>query len=558
VASGLWLVSFAVACGFFLWLVASSGYNLCVAKKSVKISLATKFRILFGTSVLGIIAAALVVPWYFMERLADQNVEPTARELTRVRLNEWTRSHFRPGPRSSVLEECYSAGGELEGRKGPTFIKTKRPPESRLRGTRDDAMSTFIRRPDQDLAIYRDDTERGTLVYRVFRAVRVDNTCTAAQCHGSAAPAARQFQVGELVGMVDVAVPESSASGPLVWWTRGALLVGGGLAAFLAVVLFAVITHRLILRPVRQLRQVADKVTEGDMSVRSPIATGDELQRLGESFNEMLEAIQGQHEQLRQANRALDIKLSELAEANVSLFEANRVKNEFLANVSHELRTPLNSIIGFADLLADAENDRIRRYGENISSSSKRLLSMINDLLDIAKIEAGKSHVRWDRVSVMDTCQTLLALMQPLADKKQLNVDSKLDAAVPIITTDPSKFQQVLYNLLSNAIKFTPPGGNVTVIIGTVPPANENDGQGEVFISVADTGPGIAESDQPRIFEKFYQVDRPLTKESSGTGLGLAIAKELTAIIGGRLTLQSLPGQGATFTLHLPVEPKTV
>src|ERR1035437_8178831 len=208
--------------------------------------------------------------------------------------------------------------------------------------------------------------------------------------------------------MVDLTLPETTASTPMLWWTRGAFIVGGTLGALLAFILFAIITQRLVLRPVRQLRQVADKVTEGDMGVRSKIKTGDELQRLGESFNEMLEAIDEQHQRLQDANRALDLKLSELAEANVTLFQANKVKNEFLANVSHELRTPLNSIIGFADLLADSEDARIGRYGGNISSAAKNLLSMINDLLDIAKIEAGKTDVRMDKVSVTDICNNLM------------------------------------------------------------------------------------------------------------------------------------------------------
>ena len=266
-------------------------------------------------------------------------------------------------------------------------------------------------------------------------------------------------------GQVDLTLPESTASTPMLWWTRGAFIVGGALAALLAFILFAIITQRLVLRPVRQLRQVADKVTEGDMGVRSKIKTGDELQRLGESFNEMLEAIDEQHQKLQNANRALDLRLSELAEANVTLFQANKVKNEFLANVSHELRTPLNSIIGFADLLAENQDQRIGRYGGNISSAAKNLLSMINDLLDIAKIEAGKTDVRMDKVSVTDICNSLMGLMQPLAEKKQLALKWQVDPDLPIVVTDATKLQQILYNLLSNAVKFTPAGGEIAPLL---------------------------------------------------------------------------------------------
>jgi len=530
-----------------------------MAKKFVKVTLAAKLRVLFGISVLGIIGAALVVPWYFLERLADQSVEPTARELARLRVNEWSRAHLAGGSPVSVIEKSYRSDAELEDRKGPTFVPTRGPHIGTLDRGQTLAIEKFATQPSLDL-IYdsTDDTESTTLkaTYRLFRAVRAGQTCASAQCHGRGAPPDRQFTAGELVGLIDVTVPESAAGGPLAWWTRGALVVGGALATFLAIVLFAVITRRFILRPIHQLRQMADKITEGDMTVRTTIKTGDELQHLGEGFNEMLDAVGRQHEQLRQANRALDIKLSELAESNVALFEANRVKSEFVANISHELRTPLNSIIGFADLLADNGNDRIARYGDNIALASRRLLSMINDLLDLAKIEAGKSTVRREKVSVLDTCQTLLALMQPLADKKQLALYNRLDEGLPIVTTDPSKLQQILYNLMSNAVKFTPPGGEVMFEAGLSPRPSDAGSAGEIFVRVTDTGPGIAESDQARIFEKFYQAAPTLTKESSGTGLGLAIARELTALLGGRLTLHSSPGQGATFTLFLPVEPK--
>jgi signal transduction histidine kinase len=525
-----------------------------MAKKSVKISLATKFRLLYGASVLGIIAAALMVPEYFMERLADQGVERPAAELTRLRMNEWTQTHFQNAGAPSQIVAYYTSGSDVEGRKGPFFIRVHGRDDPAVRSQHRGVLRAFIRNPDQELVIERDN-DQGRSVYRCFRAVRVEQSCMNTNCHGASAPLGRQFQPAQLVGIIDLTVPESTASTPMLWWTRGAFIVGGSLAALLAFILFAIITQRLVLRPVRQLRQVADKVTEGDMGVRSKIKTGDELQRLGESFNEMLEAIDEQHQKLQNANRALDLRLSELAEANVTLFQANKVKNEFLANVSHELRTPLNSIIGFADLLADNQDQRIGRYGGNISSAAKNLLSMINDLLDIAKIEAGKTDVRMDKVSVTDICNSLMGLMQPLAEKKQLTLKWQVDPDLPIVVTDATKLQQILYNLLSNAVKFTPAGGEVAVTGAHEVVEKDGKAAGEVTVSVADTGPGIAEADQQHIFDKFFQVDRTLTKESSGTGLGLSIAKELTTLLGGKLTLKSEPGHGSTFILQIPVAP---
>ena len=190
----------------------------------------------------------------------------------------------------------------------------------------------------------------------------------------------------------------------------------------------------------------------------------------------------------------------------MTLSQANKVKDEFLANISHELRTPLNSILGFADLAAEVGDERTQRYAKNISQAATALLTMINDLLDLAKIEAGRAQVRMDKVSVIDACQTLATLMGPLAEKKQLKVSLALPADLPMIVSDASKLQQILYNLLSNAIKFTPVGGEITISAGVEEASRA--GEKELFVSVADTGPGIAEADQPHIFEKFYQGRR--------------------------------------------------
>ena len=525
-----------------------------MAKKFVTISLGTKLRLVFGAAVLVIIGAALVVPWLFIGKLAEQGLEQPAAEVTRLRLNEFLLGHDKRADRATV-SSFYTAGRESSARTGPTLIRLsadmKATPPLDLLGQ--DALKAFLRSPSQEVAVLKGQDDQGQAMYRGFRAIRAEQTCM--ECHGpEMVDVKRQYQLGALVGMVDVGMPQAMASGELMRWTQVSFIGGGVLASLLALMLFWLITQRLILRPLRHLRDISDKVAEGDLTVRSTVRTGDELQRLGDSFNEMLAAIADQHTRLRAANRALDLRLNELAEANVTLFRANRVKSEFLTNISHELRTPLNSIIGFADLLRESADARIQRYGENISTAAKNLLAMINDLLDLAKIEAGKADVRPDKVSVTGTCQTLLALVRPLADKKHLSLYEELLHDLPVVITDGGKLQQILYNLLSNAVKFTPAHGKVT--LSTSCDEIQRDGTivRQVRVSVADTGPGIPEVEQQHIFEKFYQVDRSLTKESAGTGLGLAISKELAALLGGRLTLKSSPGHGATFSLHLPVD----
>lgn len=522
-----------------------------MAKRFVQVSLATKLRLLFGAAVLGIIAAALLVPWYFMELVAEQGVQPPAEELTRLRLNEWLIEHPTDPEADSDVARAYMLHDASGARRGPSFVRihsdlTARPPlDFAARGAR----RAFIQNGDQEIVILPGDDAQGRRMYRCFRAMRSDSLCMG--CHGPDAPVQRQFSPGQLVGMIDVSIPSPATAGaPLVVWTRAFFVIGGALAALLAVIVFAAIIQRLILRPVRQLREVSEHVAEGDLTARSTIRTGDELQQLGESFNEMVTAISDQHGKLRSANKALDLKLHELAESNIALFQANKVKSEFLANVSHELRTPLNSIIGFADLIAESGTERIQRYGQNIATAAKNLLAMINDILDLAKIEAGRAEVHFQKVSISDTCQMLVALMQPLAEKKHLDLSAEIPEQLPMIVTDPGKVQQVLYNLLSNAVKYTPAGGRVRLEAW-----HETGGRDEVHVCVSDTGPGIAEADQQHVFEQFQQLDRSLTKEQPGAGLGLAIAKELAGLLRGKLTLQSTPGHGATFTLVLPVQP---
>jgi len=530
-----------------------------MAKKFVKISLATKLRLLFAVAIVGILAAALIVPWYFLELLAEQNILRCGEELTRLRVNEWIRfRQHNPAAASdagSILVAAYAENARSSDTKGPFLItltaefKPDRPLDSAARK----ALAAFLEDPGRHTAIVKDTGQHGRLVYRCFRAVRVGHDGLSAD--DLTDPTAPPPAPGQLVGLVDVALPASGEAGQIVLWTRGAFLGGLILATVLATVLFTAIAQRLILRPVRALRNLADRVAEGDLTSRSTIQTDDELQRLGDSFNEMLEAIVEKHERLRAANRALDLKLNELGEANVTLYQANQVKDEFLANVSHELRTPLNSVLGFANLLSESDDERVRRYGENITRSASDLLTMINDLLDLAKIEAGRAQVNFDKLSLLDTCQTLAALMTPLADNKEITFTSELPDQLPIIVSDAGKLQQVLYNLLSNAIKFTPVGGRVTLSAGLVNGQADEPGKRKVYVAVADNGPGIAPADQQHIFEKFYQLDKTLTKSASGTGLGLAISKELTALLGGQLVLDSEPGHGSTFKLILPMAP---
>ncbi|MBL4699966.1 MAG: HAMP domain-containing protein, partial [Phycisphaeraceae bacterium] len=239
-------------------------------------------------------------------------------------------------------------------------------------------------------------------------------------------------------------------------YNRVCIVVAGLFASLLAIGVFYYITKRIILSPLRVLRDTAEQVAAGDLNIRSDINTGDEFERLSVVFNQMLENLKSNEDQLRGINKSLDLKLGELAETNVALFEANKLKGEFLANVSHELRTPLNSIVGFAELLNetvkdydDQKTDKRRRFLANIIQSSRQLLDLINDLLDLAKIEAGRMDIRVGQMSLADTGEGLINLIGPQAGKKEIDLTLRIPASIPLIQTDAGKFQQIIFNFLA-------------------------------------------------------------------------------------------------------------
>jgi signal transduction histidine kinase/DNA-binding response OmpR family regulator len=251
--------------------------------------------------------------------------------------------------------------------------------------------------------------------------------------------------------------------------------------------------------------------------------------------------------EVQEANRRLETTNQELLRAKEEAERGSRFKDQFLSTMSHELRTPLNAVLGFSDLLADESygplNDRQRRYVEHIHTGGKHLLSLISDILDLSKIEAGRMELAIESLRVETVFGEVLSVMQPLADKKSQSL-SKSSRPGLIVRADSTRFKQVLMNLLGNAIKFTPKGGSIELaahLIGA-----------RVRIEVRDNGPGIPPTEQQRIFEAFYRL-RESGKKTEGTGLGLAITHRLVELHGGELTLDSEVGQGSCFHFSLPV-----
>jgi len=241
--------------------------------------------------------------------------------------------------------------------------------------------------------------------------------------------------------------------------------------------------------------------------------------------------------------------IQELEQSNAALIEANKHKSVFLANMSHELRTPLNSIIGFSELLSDARDGQFddatrKRFVGQITTSGKHLLGLINDILDLSKVEAGQMELRLNMMSVAESVDQVIKTIEPLAAKKSIALQSTVVDAGDVLA-DPGKVKQMLLNLASNAIKFTPDGGTVTISALRMKDTLE--------ISVADTGIGIAEADQKSIFQEFHQLDQGPGRKHEGTGLGLALTRRFARLHGGDIRVTSRVNKGSVFTLSLPI-----
>jgi signal transduction histidine kinase len=412
--------------------------------------------------------------------------------------------------------------------------------------------------------------EEGRLVgeeYRYYQPVRVKRICWT--CHSTLGPwggfdprrvtgelggmpSPPRLEVGDLLSVVQVSIPNGRTQAAVNKYF-GLLLAVAIITGFLALVAFYVVIRYVIIHPLQHLRQVSDAISHGNIAQRAEIHTGDEFETLAVAFNRMLRHLVTIQDELRQVNTSLDSKVDELAQVNMQLYEMNRIKSDFLATMSHELRTPLNSILGFSDVLGAIASldEKQKRYVQNIQKSGRMLLDMINNILDLAKIESGKMEIRLTDFSIAQVIGAQCDMARPLTEKKNIDLEMEVQPELPPMHQDQARVQQVLNNLLSNAIKFTPEGGRIKV-------AAERSSRGDLLLRVIDTGVGIAEEDQQTIFEKFRQGQTAMpggdamTREYSGTGLGLSIVKEICKLLEGGVSVESELGTGSTFTVRLP------
>ena len=402
-----------------------------------------------------------------------------------------------------------------------------------------DAGGYLIAHPDISLVLHK--TDLSTLAQvRSAREnpMRYGDTTIAATDHLGNAVVTSFAPIASLGWFVFVEQPETEALAPLYGTLRrtGLLLVGGLVLSLGTSVLLA----RHVVRPIRALQAGASAIGAGRLEHRIDIETGDELQTLAAEFNRMAARLQESHADLE---ARIEARTHELA-------VASRHKSEFLAAMSHELRTPLNAIIGFSDVLRTRMfgelNPKQAKYAEVIHASGKHLLSLINDILDLSKVEAGRMALDVVRFSVPATIDDALTLVRAKAADKSISIEVELDPELQFAWADERKLRQVLLNLLTNAIKFTPEGGRIG-IAGT----RLSD---SITIAVSDTGIGIDPQHHKAIFDEFTQIDG--ARHAGGTGLGLAIAKRFVELHGGTIVVGSAPGNGAVFTVTLP-QPRT-
>jgi signal transduction histidine kinase len=312
--------------------------------------------------------------------------------------------------------------------------------------------------------------------------------------------------------------------------SRDIFLGVGGASVALALGLGLIISWSLIGPILRTETRLAE-IASGDFTGHLEIANRDELGSLGANVNRM-------NDELRRLYGELEA--------------ASRHKSEFLANMSHELRTPLNAVIGFSQVLRERLfgeiNDKQEEYLDDILSSGHHLLSLINDVLDLSKVEAGQIQLQLAPFSLHEALEHGVTMVRERAIGNGIQISTELAPDLDVVYGDERRVRQIVFNLLSNAVKFTPSGGSVCL--------GSAHADGGVEVSVTDTGPGVAVEDQQRIFEEFQQTEVGIAQRE-GTGLGLALSKRLVELHGGRIWLESEPGQGSRFAFTLPFEEVT-
>ena len=368
------------------------------------------------------------------------------------------------------------------------------------------------------------------VVAHVVDLVRAGKAGEGREVLGRAGPLAERLErlTNELVNKAEADMVAGVDEGHAGYVASRRLVIAFSFGAIALAVGLGYAISRSLIVPVQRMDARFSEISAGDFGRQVEVANRDELGALAEHLNRMS---------------------AELGRLYWQVENATRNKSEFLANMSHELRTPLNAIIGFSEVLKDEMfgevNDKQREYLEDIHSSGQHLLALINDILDLSKIEAGRMELELTRFDLRAVLENSLMLVRERAERHELALNLEVQPGIAEWVADERKVKQVVINLLSNAVKFTPAGGSVNLRAG------RNLG-GAAEVAVIDTGVGIAEADQALVFEEFRQAHGDHVGKSEGTGLGLSLAKRFVELHGGSIRVQSAPGRGSTFAFTLP------
>ncbi|MDF2627523.1 MAG: two-component sensor histidine kinase [Symbiobacteriaceae bacterium] len=416
-----------------------------------------------------------------------------------------------------------------------------RRPENQPDAFDREALTQFLQNPNLTEYYRRVDDGGDEATFRYAVPLKAEKECLV--CHGQPAGEIdiagypkEGLKEGDLAGAISVKVPMAESIARIQRNTMVQLWVVVGVTVASLLVIY-LLSRGLVIIPLGRLAKVARSIGRGNLEVAP---TDLELLKRSEELGVVADSMDSMARSLHELYTSLEEKV---ADRTRELAQANKVQAQFLATVSHELRTPLTSIIAFTELLIKRSDGQNREYLEDVLESSRRLLSMVNDLLDLSRLEAGRVQLFHDLLDLPELIIQVERSVRPLADRKLISLQLELPGDLPPVLIDPLRIKQVLLNLLSNAIKFTPEGGSVTVFVAMTGEAVE--------VVVQDSGPGVSPDQRKLIFEAFRRLEAP-GNQHPGSGLGLALARNLVELHGGQIWVDDAPGGGSQFHFTLP------
>ena len=548
-----------------------------------RVSLRLKFAVLViavGAAVLG---SSMMYSVYSQERQAEAEMLEKAQILAQEMDAVWaffeTNQHyFKTDENGNYELYCVIAAkavsrfftSETDYTIHYTNITTRRAADA-PDAFETEAMEAFI--ADPSLKEYYALSEyEGNQAFRYVEPLYMVESCL--ECHGEPAGELDSFgypkegkQVGDIAGAISIVMPvDLYMDGVKDGIVRSVVFFGVVLLIGFALVWYGV--SKLVTRPVRALERAAEEIEGGNLDIEvAHIGSRDEIADLACRINSMAaklrdsyenleslvrsrtEELATANEELARANAELEAQRATLEQANAVLQETNEFKSDFLAIMSHELRTPLTSIIAFTEIWEKTNSctdERERAAVHEVRDNGQLLLTMVNNILEMARSEAGRNELMVEPVDMDDLINTVEKTLGFIAEKRAIELSTSVDADVPIIMADWEKLRRIIENLVSNAIKYTKRGGWVHVSV------TRDEARDGVVIAVADNGIGISAEDLPHVFDKYIQIDRSSQKRYSGSGLGLAVVKELVALHGGEVWVESAYKEGSTFSVFIP------